>query len=112
MILVDDMVDTAGTLCEAAAILKASGARRIFAFATHGVLSGPALKRIANSKLEELVWQWGDEWVDSGWIENRRILVRWNLEKLTYAQIVTSHYYENISLPGCDGQRLLIRWTR
>lgn len=52
---VDDMVDTAGTLCKAAEILKENGARRVFAFATHGVLSGPAPQRIANSVLTELV---------------------------------------------------------
>ena len=54
-IIVDDMVDTAGTLCKAADVLKEMGARRVFAFATHGVLSGPASTRIANSVLTELV---------------------------------------------------------
>jgi len=54
-IIVDDMVDTAGTLCKAAEILKEHGARRVFAFASHGVFSGPAPKRIANSVLTELV---------------------------------------------------------
>jgi ribose-phosphate pyrophosphokinase len=54
-IIVDDMVDTAGTLCKAAEVLKESGARRVFAFASHGVLSGPAAKRIANSVLTELL---------------------------------------------------------
>lgn len=54
-IIVDDMVDTAGTLCKAAEILKEFGARRVFAFCSHGVLSGPAAKRIANSVLTELV---------------------------------------------------------
>jgi ribose-phosphate pyrophosphokinase len=49
------MVDTAGTLCKAAEILKSFGARRVFAFASHGVLSGPAAKRIAQSVLTELV---------------------------------------------------------
>lgn len=53
--LVDDMVDTAGTLCKAAEILKGQGARRVFAFASHGVFSGPAPSRIANSVLTELV---------------------------------------------------------
>lgn len=53
--VVDDMVDTAGTLCKAAEILKEGGARRVFAFCSHGVLSGPAAKRIANSVLTELV---------------------------------------------------------
>lgn len=54
-IIVDDMVDTAGTLCKAAEMLKESGARRVFAFCSHGVLSGPAASRIANSVLTELV---------------------------------------------------------
>lgn len=54
-IIVDDMVDTAGTLCKAAEILKQAGARRVFAFISHGVLSGPANARIANSMLTELV---------------------------------------------------------
>lgn len=54
-IIVDDMVDTAGTLCKAAEILKGMGARRVFAFASHGVFSGPAASRIANSQLTELV---------------------------------------------------------
>jgi ribose-phosphate pyrophosphokinase len=49
------MVDTAGTLCEAANALRKNGARRIRAVATHPVLSGPALKRITDSALEELI---------------------------------------------------------
>ncbi len=54
-IIVDDMVDTAGTLCKAADELKKLGARRIFAFASHGVFSNPAASRIANSAITELV---------------------------------------------------------
>lgn len=54
-ILVDDMIDTAGTLCKAADVLVASGARRVFAFASHGLLSGPGNDRIAHSKMEEVV---------------------------------------------------------
>ncbi|GAX19366.1 ribose-phosphate pyrophosphokinase [Fistulifera solaris] len=54
-ILVDDMIDTAGTLCKAADVLIASGARRVFAFASHGLLSGPGNDRIANSNIEEVV---------------------------------------------------------
>jgi ribose-phosphate pyrophosphokinase len=54
-IIVDDMIDTAGTLCAAADVLVAQGARRVFAFATHGLLSGPGNERIANSALEECV---------------------------------------------------------
>lgn len=55
VIIVDDMVDTAGTLCKAADILKEKGARRVFAFASHGVFSGPAAQRISKSALTELV---------------------------------------------------------
>lgn len=54
-IIVDDMIDTAGTLCKAAQVLKAKGARRVFAFASHGLLSGPGNERIATSALEECV---------------------------------------------------------
>ena len=54
-IIVDDIVDTAGTLCLAANKLKELGARRVIAAISHGVLSGPALERIKNSSLEKLV---------------------------------------------------------
>ncbi|XP_055388387.1 ribose-phosphate pyrophosphokinase-like [Condylostylus longicornis] len=55
VIIVDDMIDTAGTLCEAAHQLRKCGAKRVFAFATHGLFSGPALQRIEESVLEEVV---------------------------------------------------------
>ena len=54
-VLMDDLVDTAGTLCEAAAALKEHGARRVLAYCTHPVLSGKAVERISNSPLDELV---------------------------------------------------------
>jgi ribose-phosphate pyrophosphokinase len=54
-LLVDDMVDTAGTLCKAAAALKAKGAERVVAYCTHAVLSGNAIDIITNSSLDELV---------------------------------------------------------
>lgn len=54
-ILVDDMCDTAGTLCKAAQALKDNGAARVIAYATHAVLSGPAINNITNSTLDELV---------------------------------------------------------
>ena len=54
-IIVDDMIDTAGTLVAAANALKAAGAHKVYACATHGVLSGPAIERIANSQIEEVV---------------------------------------------------------
>lgn len=54
-IIVDDIVDTAGTLCNAAEALIEAGAKSVSAYITHGVLSGPAVERIKNSKLNELV---------------------------------------------------------
>ncbi|HWA77799.1 MAG TPA: ribose-phosphate pyrophosphokinase [Polyangiaceae bacterium] len=54
-IIVDDMIDTAGTLCNAARAAMDYGARRVVACATHGVLSGPAVQRIEQSPLEEVV---------------------------------------------------------
>lgn len=54
-VLVDDMVDTAGTLCKAAEALKAHGAKAVIAYCTHPVLSGPAIDNINASKLDELV---------------------------------------------------------
>lgn len=52
--IVDDMIDTAGTLCTAATALQNQGASAVYAFATHGVLSGPALERIAESPLKKV----------------------------------------------------------
>ena len=54
-IIVDDIIDTAGTLCNAANAVRAGGARRIVACASHGVLSGPALQRIEESVLDKVV---------------------------------------------------------
>ncbi|WP_353407106.1 ribose-phosphate pyrophosphokinase [Pseudoteredinibacter isoporae] len=54
-LLVDDMVDTAGTLCNAAAALKEQGATKVVAYCTHPVLSGNALKNLNNSILDEMV---------------------------------------------------------
>lgn len=54
-IIVDDMVDTAGTLTEAVRTIRNQGARRVFAVTTHAVLSGPAMERIENSELETLL---------------------------------------------------------
>ena len=54
-VLVDDMVDTAGTLCHAAKALKDHGAAQVFAYCTHPILSGKAIENITNSVLDELV---------------------------------------------------------
>jgi len=55
-IVIDDMVDTAGTLTQAARVLKDEGARRVLAYAVHPILSGPAVNRIQESALEEAVF--------------------------------------------------------
>ena len=54
-VLIDDIVDSAGTLCLAAQALKDEGARKVVAYITHPILSGPAVERIANSGLDQLV---------------------------------------------------------
>jgi len=54
-IIVDDIVDTAGTLCKAAETLMAAGAKEVHSYITHGVLSGPAVERIENSVMKSLV---------------------------------------------------------
>ncbi len=54
-VLVDDIVDTAGTLCKAAQALKDHGAAKVYAYCTHAVLSGPAIDNISNSAMDQLV---------------------------------------------------------
>jgi len=54
-VIMDDMVDTANTLCEAARALKEHGAKKVLAYCTHAVLSGPAISRISDSALDEVV---------------------------------------------------------
>jgi ribose-phosphate pyrophosphokinase len=54
-IIVDDLVDTAGTLCKAADVLISNGAKEVHAYITHGVMSGPAVDRVTNSVMKSLV---------------------------------------------------------
>jgi ribose-phosphate pyrophosphokinase len=54
-VIMDVMIDTAGTLVKAAEVLKERGAKKVFAYCTHAVFSGPAIERIQNSKLDEVV---------------------------------------------------------
>jgi ribose-phosphate pyrophosphokinase len=54
-VIMDDMIDTAGTLVKAAEVLKERGAKRVYAYCTHAVFSGPAIDRIDKSKLDEVV---------------------------------------------------------
>jgi len=53
--MMDDMISTAGTMCEAARLVMDSGAKRVLVGATHGVLVGPALERLANSPIDRIV---------------------------------------------------------
>jgi ribose-phosphate pyrophosphokinase len=55
VVIIDDMIDTAGTLIQAVEAVKREGARRVLACGVHPVLSGPAIKRIDSSEIEELV---------------------------------------------------------
>ena len=54
-IIIDDIVDTAGTLCKAAETLMQAGAKEVHAYITHGVLSGPAIERVTTSVMKSLV---------------------------------------------------------
>ena len=54
-VIMDDMIDTAGTLVKAADVLKERGAKKVYAYCTHAVFSGPAIERISASKLDEVV---------------------------------------------------------
>lgn len=56
VVIVDDMADTAGTLCKAAKVMKENGAKSVRALVSHGIMSGPACERIQDSDLEELVF--------------------------------------------------------
>lgn len=56
VILIDDMVDTAGTITKAADLMKKNGARSVRAYASHGVMSGPANERVEDSAIEEMVF--------------------------------------------------------
>jgi ribose-phosphate pyrophosphokinase len=55
VVLMDDMVDTAGTICNAANAMKDMGAKEVYACATHPILSGPAIERIEKSAIKEMV---------------------------------------------------------
>lgn len=54
-VLIDDMIDTAGTICAGAELLKESGAREIWAMATHGIFSDPAIDRLKNAPIEKVI---------------------------------------------------------
>ena len=89
-----DMIDTAGTLTEAAAALMENGATSVKAMATHGILSGPAIERISNSVIEKVII--------TDTIDNTRLKDFAKLEILTVAGILATsieriHNKESIS---------------
>ena len=99
-IIFDDMVDTAGTLCNAAVALKEKGALKTVAYAAHPVLSGPAIERIADSELDELVVTdtipLTQEAKDTGKIRQLTIaeLLGETIERIVADQSVSSLYAE------------------
>jgi ribose-phosphate pyrophosphokinase len=80
-ILVDDIVDSAGTLCNAAAALIANGASGVHAYVTHGVLSGGAVARVTSSAIEELV-------ITDSIVATEAIRVAHNVRQLTIAPLM------------------------
>ncbi|MBI2978566.1 MAG: ribose-phosphate diphosphokinase, partial [Rhodospirillales bacterium] len=80
-VLVDDIVDSAGTLCNAAEALMAQGAKSVHAYVTHGVLSGGAVARVTASPLEKLV-------ITDSIRATEAVRVSRNIEQLTIAPLM------------------------
>ena len=80
-VLIDDIVDSAGTLCNAAEALKAAGATSVHAYVTHGVLSGGAVARVSSSPLEKLV-------ITDSIQSTEAVRVSHNIEQLTIAPLM------------------------
>lgn len=80
-ILVDDIVDSGGTLCNAAEALLEAGAKEVYAYITHGVLSGGAVARIASSKLKELV-------ITDSILPTEAVKVAQNIRTITIAPLI------------------------
>jgi ribose-phosphate pyrophosphokinase len=80
-ILVDDIVDSAGTLCNAAVALKEEGGKSVTAYVTHGVLSGGAVARVSSSPMERLV-------ITDSIMATEAVLVSHNIEQLTIAPLM------------------------
>jgi ribose-phosphate pyrophosphokinase len=99
-ILIDDIVDTAGTLCHAAAALKKHGAVRVVAYCTHAVLSGMAMKNLAASSLDELVVTdtipLGQDAIDSGKIRQLSVaeMLAETIRRISVGESVSSLYVD------------------
>jgi ribose-phosphate pyrophosphokinase len=99
-VLVDDLVDTAGTLCHAAAALKKHGAVKVVAYCTHAVLSGAAMRNINSSELDELVVTdtipLSQEAVDSGKIRQLSVaeMLAETIRRIAVGESVSSLYVD------------------
>ncbi|MDO9105043.1 MAG: ribose-phosphate diphosphokinase [Methylovulum sp.] len=99
-ILIDDLVDTAGTLCHAAAALKKHGAVKVVAYCTHAVLSGSAMKNLSGSVLDELVVTdtipLSQEAVDSGKIRQLTVaeMLAETIRRISVGESVSSLYVD------------------
>ena len=94
-IIIDDMIDTAGTLTEAAHAVLERGATKVFAAATHGVLSGPAIERIQNSKIEKVIVT--DTIPLSEEAERSKKIVQLSVADLLAEAIYRIHNYDSVS---------------
>jgi len=99
-VMVDDMVDTAGTLCSAASALKESGAKKVVAYCTHPVLSGSAIEKICGSPLDELVVTdtipLSQEAIDSGKIRQLSVagLLAESIRRINSSQSLSSMFVD------------------
>jgi ribose-phosphate pyrophosphokinase len=99
-VMVDDMVDTAGTLCSAASALKESGAKKVVAYCTHPVLSGKAIEKICGSPLDELVVTdtipLSQEAIDSGKIRQLSVagLLAESIRRINSSQSLSSMFVD------------------
>jgi ribose-phosphate pyrophosphokinase len=94
-LILDDMIDTAGTLTEAANAVKKAGATRVLAMATHGVLSGPAVDRIENSAVDRLIVTDTIPLTDAAKASNKIIQV--SVAPLLAEAIHRIHHYDSVS---------------
>ncbi len=99
-VLIDDLVDTAGTLCHAAAALKKHGAVKVLAYCTHPVLSGAAMKNLSASVLDELVVTdtipLSQEAIDSGKIRQLTVaeMLAETIRRISVGESVSSLYVD------------------
>lgn len=94
-VILDDMIDTAGTLTEATSAVLEHGAKQVYAVATHGVLSGPAIERISQSKLEKVIVT--DTILLSDAAKNCPRIIQLSVADLLAEAIYRIHNYDSVS---------------